>query len=141
MHAVGLDKPATGAGIYVTGYGRRVTGQGAYASKAKVASAGAVTLELSRLTPAGAEVSVQAATTIPGLTYAVGQTLNVRIQVTGSSPTTIRAKVWKVGTAEPAGWQRSVTDTTAGMQASGSVGVAPTCPAATTHRSPSVWTT
>ena len=57
------------------------------------------------------------------MTYAVGDLLNLRVQVLGTSPTTVRAKVWKVGTVEPAAWQRSVTDTTAGLQASGSVGL------------------
>lgn len=65
---------------------------------------------------------IQAATTIAGLTYAVGDRLNVRVQAVGSSPTTVRAKVWKVGTTEPAAWQRSVTDNTAGLQAPGHVG-------------------
>ena len=44
----GLDKPATGGGIYLYSYGRRVTGQGSYFAKAKVGSAGEVTLALSR---------------------------------------------------------------------------------------------
>ncbi|MBA3527796.1 MAG: hypothetical protein H0T91_00480 [Propionibacteriaceae bacterium] len=68
-------------------------------------------------------MSMQAPLTISGLTHAVGDTLNLRLQVVGASPTTIRAKVWKSGTAEPADWQRSVTDSTAGQQTSGSIGV------------------
>ena len=55
----------------------------------------------------------------------MGDTLNLRVQVLNTSPTTVRAKVWKVGTAEPAAWQRSVTDSTAGLQTSGSVGLSP----------------
>jgi hypothetical protein len=53
----------------------------------------------------------------------VGDKLNLRVQVLNTSPTTIRAKLWKVGAAEPATWQRSVTDATAGLQARGSVGL------------------
>ncbi|SEN55178.1 hypothetical protein [Cryobacterium luteum] len=35
----------------------------------------------------------------------------------------MRAKVWKLGTTEPATWQRSTTDATAALQAAGGVGV------------------
>ena len=120
-YALSLDKFPTDA--YATAYGRRVSGQGAYASKVRINSSGAVSLGLTRLPGTGAEVSIQAAATIPGLTYGLGDVLNVRTQVTGTSPTTIRAKVWKVGTTEPSTWQRSVTDSTAGLQTSGSVGL------------------
>jgi hypothetical protein len=61
---------------------------------------------------------------ISGLTYTLGDTLNLRVQTTGASPTTIRAKIWK-GTAEPTGWQISTTDGTAGLQTAGSVGLSP----------------
>ena len=46
----------------------------------------------------------------------------MRIQVTGTAPTTVRTKVWRVGTAEPATWNLSVTDATANLQAAGSPG-------------------
>jgi hypothetical protein len=47
----------------------------------------------------------------------------VRLQVTGTGPTSLRAKVWVAGTTEPAAWAVSATDATAGLQAAGSVGV------------------
>ena len=56
-------------------------------------------------------------------TYAAGQRIVVRMEVTGASPTTLRAKAWPEGTAEPALWQVSLTDATAGLQSPGSVGV------------------
>jgi PKD repeat protein len=118
----GLDKLPTGSGAYLTTYPRRITGQGTYSAEARVTSTGAVSLELSRTNSTGAETVIQAATTIAGLTYAVGDKLTVRVQAVGSSPTTVRAKVWKTGTTEPTGWQRSVTDSTAGLQAAGHVG-------------------
>ncbi len=68
---------------------------------------------------------LQQAVTIPGLTYAVGDTLNLRMQTVGTAPTTLRAKVWKAGTAEPTTWATTVTDSFAGLQAAGSVGVSP----------------
>jgi len=62
-------------------------------------------------------------TTIPPSTYAAGQQLQVRLQATGSAPTTLRAKVWPVGSAEPGSWQVTTTDSTAGLQSPGGVGV------------------
>jgi hypothetical protein len=35
----------------------------------------------------------------------------------------VRAKVWKTTQTEPASWQQSTTDTTAGLQAAGGVGL------------------
>jgi len=60
---------------------------------------------------------------VPGLTYAAGAELAVRAQATGTSPTTVRAKVWKRGDPEPSGWLVSTTDATPGLQQSGSVGI------------------
>ncbi len=47
---------------------------------------------------------------VSGLTYAVGDRLEVRLQVTGTSPTTVRAKVWKSGGTEPTAWTRTSSD-------------------------------
>ena len=52
-----------------------------------------------------------------------GDALHVRTEATGTSPTTVRAKVWKVGTAEPANWTSSTTSSTAGLQSAGHVGL------------------
>jgi hypothetical protein len=49
--------------------------------------------------------------------------LNVRLQVTGTSPTTLRLKVWPATAAEPAAWQLTGTDSAAGLQVAGAVGV------------------
>ena len=119
--AFGLDKQPAGSGLYVRPVARR-TSAGAYNSVARVTNTGAVTLELKRAY-AGGEASLLAPTVISGLTHRVGDTLNLRLQVVGSSPTTIRARVWKAGTPEPAAWQRTVTDSTTGLQTAGSVGV------------------
>lgn len=117
------DKPASGSGLYLSVVGRRVAGSGEYRAKANVTSTGAVNLSLVRTTASGAETTIQSDLTIGGLNYAVGDRLAMRVQVTGTGTTTIRAKVWEVGTAEPASWQRSVTDTTAALQVAGGVGL------------------
>lgn len=116
-----LDRQPTGSGVYVRAVGRQ-TAAGAYNTVARVTNTGAVTLELKRAFPGG-EASLLAPAVISGLTHAVGDTFNLRVQVVGVSPTVIRAKIWKAGAAEPSAWQRTVTDSTAGLQASGSVGL------------------
>ncbi|WP_454699174.1 PKD domain-containing protein [Arthrobacter humicola] len=117
------DKPASGSGLYLSVVGRRIAASGDYRAKAHLTSTGAVNLSLIRTTANGAETTIQGGLTIGGLNYVVGDRLAMRLQVFGTGTTTIRAKVWEVGTAEPASWQRSVTDTTAGMQAAGNVGL------------------
>ena len=119
------DKPATGSGLYVSVIGRRIAGAGDYRAKLRLQATGGVALSLQRLPPAGAEVALQGEVAVPGLTYAVGDVLNVRLEVSGASPTTVRAKVWKQGTTEPVTWQRTATDTTSGLQAAGAIGVSP----------------
>jgi hypothetical protein len=59
---------------------------------------------------------------LPG-SYVAGQQLNVKVSVTGTSPTTVRGKIWLAGTAEPAAWQATGTDSTAAMQVAGKIGV------------------
>ena len=58
---------------------------------------------------------------MPGLTYGVGQQLRIRMQVEGTSPTTLRAKVWLVGQSEPASWHVQTTDSSAALQTAGGV--------------------
>ncbi|MDN6555219.1 MAG: PKD domain-containing protein [Acidipropionibacterium acidipropionici] len=62
-------------------------------------------------------------TPVSGLTWAAGDTFTLKAQVTGSSTTTIQAKVWKGGGTEPASWQVTATDSTQALQAAGAVGV------------------
>jgi hypothetical protein len=120
---VGSDKPASGSGLYFSVVGRRIAGAGEYRAKAYLTSTGAVALSLVRTAANGAETTIQSGIAIVGLNYAVGDRLAVRLQVTGTGITTVRAKVWEVGTAEPANWQRSVADTTPALQAPGGVGL------------------
>ncbi|MEP6842228.1 MAG: PKD domain-containing protein, partial [Pseudolysinimonas sp.] len=60
---------------------------------------------------------------LPGITRAAGDSFNLKVSVTGTSPTTITAKVWRVGTSEPVAAQLTVTDSSAALQASGYVGL------------------
>ncbi len=117
---VGYDKPATGNGTYVSVLGRRV-GTADYRAKVRLLSNGTVQLVIGTLN--GAETAL-ANVVVPGLTVATGETLEVKLQVTGTAPTTVRAKVWKTGQAEPTDWTLATTDATAALQAAGHVGFA-----------------
>ena len=71
-------------------------------------------------------------TAIAGLTYTPGTQLQLRLQVTGTAPTTVQARVWQVGQPEPATWLSSVTDSTAALQTPGSVALQATLSASST---------
>lgn len=110
-----LEQQSTGSGVYVSLIGRKV-GADDYRARAKVLSTNAVQLQVTR---GGTSL---ATTTISGLTYSIGDKLEMRVEVTGTNPTTVRAKLWRAGEAEPAAWQVSATDATAALQTAGGVG-------------------
>ncbi|MBG6180771.1 PKD repeat protein [Arthrobacter sp. CAN_A1] len=118
---MGLDKVANGGGTFITLTGRRVGTAGEYRAKVKVAANGAVSLDLTRAV--GTVVTTLQSRSITGLTYAVGDQLTVKFLVSGTSPTTLGAKVWKKGTTEPVAWQVSGTDSATQLQFPGGVGL------------------
>ena len=85
-------------------------------------SSGVVQVSMNRIV-GGAETTIGASVNVAGLTYTAGQQLRVRTQAVGTAPTTVRVKVWPAGAAEPAAFQQSATDTTAGLQGPGAVGL------------------
>ena len=56
------------------------------------------------------------------MSYALGDRLTIRFQVSGVGTTSLAAKVWKAGSAEPTTRRLSGTDGTASLQVPGSVG-------------------
>ncbi|TFV98928.1 PKD domain-containing protein [Leifsonia flava] len=123
LYRISADKPATGGGIYIVTHGRRIVGVGSYRAQAIIKSTGQVTLALTRENPIGVGATIQAAVLVPGVAFAAGDQLLVRMRVTGTSPTTIQARIWESGTPEPSVWHRSITDSTGPLQAAGSTGV------------------
>lgn len=61
--------------------------------------------------------------TLPTLVYGAGDTFRLQLRAVGSGTTTLDAKVWRLGDAEPADWQITRTDTTASLQGAGGVGL------------------
>jgi PKD repeat protein len=117
------DKAATGSGTYLTLIGREISGVGAYRAVARLQAGGAVSLAMSRRTAAGAVTAIGPTVTVSGLSYAVGDRLRLRLVVSGSGTTALKAKIWKVGQPEPAAWLVTGSDATSGYQAPGTVGV------------------
>ncbi|WP_157535931.1 LamG-like jellyroll fold domain-containing protein [Microbacterium sp. Root166] len=114
----GFDKAGTGGGVYTSLVARRI-GTSDYRLKVRV-TATATTIFLVR-TVNGVETTL-AAQNATGV-FAPGDVLNARFQAQGAGTTTLRAKVWESGTTEPATWQATATDTSAGLQAPGAVGI------------------
>ncbi|MEU1971945.1 PKD domain-containing protein [Microbacterium sp. NPDC019599] len=118
---VAVNQVSTGGGYYFSAIGRQIDNLNDYRAKFRVASTGAVALWLTR-TVGGVE-TVLTSLTIPGLSVTTPDSLNVRMQVTGVNATTLKAKIWRTGTAEPAAWTLTATDSTAVLQAPGYVGI------------------
>jgi PKD repeat protein len=126
-----LSTMPTGNGTYVYVTGRRVgTGQ-EYRVRVRVLADGRVALALSRLA-GGTETFPGGEIVVPGLVYAPGAALNVRVQVSGTGTTAIAATVWLAGDVEPTAPQLTRTDTTAELQAPGGVGLLAHRPGGTT---------
>jgi PKD repeat protein len=118
---LGADKAATGGGIYLTVEPRLLASGDRYFVDVRMVAGGSVTVGLGRIVN-GVETNL-ATTTVPGLTVAAGDLVQVRAQATGTSPTTLRAKVWATGSGEPATWTASVSESTAVLQAPGRLGL------------------
>jgi hypothetical protein len=110
--------------------GRRVSAGNEYRARVRVAADGQVALTLSRVS-GGTEAYPGGEVVVPGLTYTAGSTLHVRVQTSGEGSTQVTAKVW-TGSTEPAAPQLTRTDTTAGLQVAGGVGLAAYRPSSAT---------
>jgi PKD repeat protein len=116
-----LPAAAAGGGVYFAA-SARTTAAGAYRARVKILPIGTVSLQMVRAVGLTDNL-VGTGTTVSGISYALGMKLRIRTQVEGSSPTTVRGRVWVDGTPEPSTWTLSVTDSTAAMQTAGGVGL------------------
>ncbi|SDP38072.1 PKD repeat-containing protein [Pedococcus dokdonensis] len=128
---VTTDKEPTGGGQYISVIGRRVSTTQDYRAKIRFAAGGATAVWLTR--NEGATETVLTSITVPGLTYAANDRMQVRLQTFGTSPTTVRVKIWKSGTTEPTAWTLSATDSGTALQAAGSVALYPYLSATVTN--------
>lgn len=110
-----LGQPVVGGTAYVSVIARSV-GSSDYQARVAVSTTNTVVLQLL------AAGTTLAAVKTP-LSYTTGQQLTVRVQASGVSPTTLRAKVWATGTAEPSAWTVTASDSTSALQTTGGVGL------------------
>jgi hypothetical protein len=116
----------TGGGSY-TYIAVRHTASGEYRIRVRLAPR-STTLQVTSLV-SGTE-TVFAQTTVAGLVYNLGDVLRIKFNVSGSGTTALQAKVWKVGTSEPAAWQIDTTNSNAALQGRAHSDCSGTCPAA-----------
>jgi PKD repeat protein len=124
-----LNTMPTGSGTYLYFVGRRI-GLSELRVRVRMYADGRIALgsNVVNNNSSGAITDV----IVPGLTYTAGTVMNLRLVVTGTSPTTMTAKIWPAGGTEPAADQLSVTNTTASLQGAGAVGVLARLPGDTT---------
>lgn len=103
--------PSTG--VAYEGLGARRSGSNGYRALAWHRADGTTWLVIHR------NGTAIASTAVAGLTWTAGSTFNLAMETTGSGTTTIRAKLWAAGAAEPANWQLSTTDATPALQVAG----------------------
>ncbi|MFT4233812.1 MAG: PKD domain-containing protein [Microbacterium sp.] len=111
-----LPSLPTGSSVYTSLLVRRV-GTDYYRVRAVISTSGAVTLQLQR------NSTTLSSKSISTLQLAAGDTLNLRVQAEGTTPTTLSTKAWVDGETEPDDWQVTTTDSTASLQTAGHVGV------------------
>lgn len=99
----------------------RTVGSDSYGGRIRLGSDGTVQLHVTRTV--GSTTTALAGGAVSGLTFAPNDQLVLKVEVEGSSPTTIRAKVWRLGQVEPTTWRATITDTAASLQGAGGVGV------------------
>ncbi|GAB2849883.1 PKD domain-containing protein [Microbacterium insulae] len=119
--AISTDKVANGGGLHLN-YLVHKTAAGDYRMKLRISATGVVQVSVSKIV--GTTETILSNRTLSGYTHTAGAKLRLRFQATtAGGATTLGAKVWLDGTAEPADWYVSATDAQAELQGAGQVGV------------------
>ena len=116
---VAVNRPEVGS-TYASVIGRRINATDDYRLKLRFFANGDVNATLVR-NRAGVETTLGGGR-VTGLVYNSNDVLRVRVQVSGTSPTLLKAKVWRVSDSEPVNWNSQLSDSTAGLQMAGGVG-------------------
>ncbi|NHB85608.1 hypothetical protein G7085_16105 [Tessaracoccus sp. HDW20] len=116
------SRSASAGALYATLVARRQTNGSDYRVKVVTATSGAMQLVLAR--KVGTTETTLRAVSVPGLTMSADVAYRVAFRVvTTGGATTLSAKLWRVGTTEPAAWTTTASDSTAALQSVGSVGI------------------
>ena len=123
------NDPSTtgGANPNVTVIGRQV-GTSYYGGRVRFESTGALRLYALR-----DETALANSYVLPNVTYQTGDVVHVKVEVSGTSPTTVKVKAWLNSDPEPTTWQITSTDSASAMQVAGSVGFKASVSASSTN--------
>ncbi|WP_171072360.1 poly-gamma-glutamate hydrolase family protein [Streptomyces sp. DASNCL29] len=130
--AMGTDKLAVGGPHFLHLAGRMADTNNCYLARLACNTDQTITLTL-RKRVSGTETLLATASNTGGLVHAPGRMFWVRLQITGS---TLRARIWQDGTAEPPDWAVTVSDTS--ITAAGAIGTRSILSTANTNTLPVV---
>ena len=122
LERVKTDKTAAGGNISTYFIGRQVAPGLEYRARLRFGTDGSLNVVATKVV-AGAETGVGTEVKLAGITHTANQFYLIKADFSGYSPTQIKIKVWKDGTAEPAAWTYTGTDATAGLQTYGTFGL------------------
>lgn len=126
---------AAGESQTVSLQGRRISGNEDYRAQVRLTHGGGTSIALFRVSTqpeAGQRFQqISSAVSSPGQPGTGQQPIpvSIRMQVIGTNPTTIRAKVWTGGGGEPQDWTVSASDSTQDLQRPGTIGLLASIPA------------
>ena len=118
---VATDQVPVGSGYWLNVVGRSVSSANEYRTRVRFSSTG-LFVGAYRVVNGGSS-SVIGAEVPTGLVATPGQFYRIRMNVSGTNPTTIKIKVWLDGATEPTNWLVTQTDFSASIQAPGTVGL------------------
>jgi hypothetical protein len=117
-----VDRLAGGLGTYAYVLARQTSDlKNAYKVKLRLLPDGTLRLQASRVS--GGSEALFGSETSPGFSYSANAYVWLKVAVNGVAPTTIQAKAWPDGRAEPSAWSVVATDSTAALQVAGNVGL------------------
>lgn len=115
----GTEAVSDGGGVHLN-LAVRASDSGAYRLKLRIASTGVVTASTAKLL--GSTETLLTSRAVPDYIHSAGGRLHTRLQaVSDGGTTTLRAKVWPVGSDEPDAWLLVSTDAEAELQDAGSL--------------------
>jgi hypothetical protein len=132
---IGVDERPTGSSVY--GYvAARSNGADEYRAEVRIDPTGRVFLRGVRVDggwfPMGPEVQV------PGVILDDGESVWLRVRVTGGTTTRMKIRAWEPGRKEPA-WQFNRTATSADLAGAGQVGLRGYVPSGVTNTPMTIW--
>lgn len=117
-----FDKATTGGGDFAY-FTPRGSFSNAYRAKVHINANGAMVTSLTRIV--GGTETTLVSQPLTAVTFVPAASYSVRVEAWGTSPTQLRAKVWRSSEVEPGAWTVSTTDSTAALQAA--AGIVATC--------------